>query len=97
LRQRIGNCQKLHAKCGNILTGVKSFMQIAAKNWQLPKASCRLRQRIGNGQKLHANCGKEMAVVKSFMQIAAKNWQFLMPAARLRYRICDIPVHEEFQ
>ena len=62
-------------------------MQIAAKNWQLPKASCRLRQRIGNCQKLPANCGKELATAKSFLQIAAKNWQLPKASCRLRQRI----------
>ena len=87
-QEDLDKCQKLHADCGNELATAKSFMQIAATNWQLPKASCKLQQRIGNCQKLHANCGKELATAKSFMQIAAKNWQFWQSSAN---SICIVP------
>jgi hypothetical protein len=44
LRQRFGNCQKFPANCGKEMATAKNFLQIAAKKWQLPKASCKLQQ-----------------------------------------------------
>ena len=78
--------QKLPAKCGNVLTNVKSFLQIAATFWQLSKAPCKMRQRFGNCQKLPADCGNVLATAKSFLQIAAKKWQLPKTSCRLQQR-----------